>query len=279
MEGKDTGDTTQTTEQAIKRLETENFFEVESFPQAEDFRKLAQIGNNKKLECGMQLILGRNESQRTIYKVGTKQNIQAPNGYHGSWKVFFHTHPEVPNIRSDRSVTAMTPSYLSHQYDQFMVGDIYGSESDMASGQYLNIVNSVGVSFMVGQEKHSHTAEITKKMRKKAGVADETSRPLLFVRSGLYEGEIVDEWTKENKLKDYLGDESHLVFSVRVPFTDSDYNMVFVAHEKLAELGITPEEMCFRNGVDTLVEKLNIDISHRNNINNAQATYVKQASI
>ena len=262
----------------IDRLNKENAFSIDGSPGFEEFKQLSVLCNEKNFEYGMQFNLLGDGSVKTILNTGGKDNISNPGNFYRGLKVFFHAHPEV-EARSDKSVIAMAPSYVHNFHNQFLIGDIDGSTRDMYAGKYLNIINSEGVTFMIGREKHSELAEKTNRIRKKFSVENETSRPFLFIKSGKYEGEVVDEWTPEAQTTDHLGENDYLLFTVRVPYEKEDYDMLFVTHKKLQELNVTPDEICFKSGVNKIVDALDVKTPHSENLVTAMHSYCRDASI
>lgn len=249
----------------VERLEKGESFIQEGFPTFEDFKDIVDLSNKRHLEYGIQLNHSRKHPKSTVYSSGKETSIVAPPGYNDAGKIFFHTH-WVSDDRSPKSVISMTPSYIPKHFEQFLVADYGNNVSGLANGGYLNVISPEGVTFMIGVEKHTKTATITADIRKKAGVANETSAPLIIMKSGKYEGEIIDEFSPEAKTTDHLGESDHLAFTVRIPSMGYDYNMLFVGHDYLAKSEVTPEQVCFGTGINKIVDDLGIDIPHQPNL-------------
>lgn len=264
-----------------ERLESGENFSVDRFATPEEFKAIALLSDKKHKEYGIQLNRVRDGSEKAVFSNGSDNSMRIvpPDGFSNAEKVFFHSHPKDDESRNEKSVLAMSPSFYAKLYDQYMKGDFGKNFMQESVGGLVNVINSQGVTFLVGQEEHSREAILTAKMRKKHGVENETSAPIIFIKSGEHDGLLIDDFSEEPAKSDHLGDDSHLAFTVRLPNLDRDFNMLFVTYEKLSEMGITPGEMCYGNGVTTVVEKLGVNIAHSKNVYAALRDIVKPATI
>ncbi len=257
-----------------ERLNKGESFIEDGFTGFDVYKSVASLSDKNQREYGIQLNCFPDDKEKTIYKVGEPRRIKAPDGYSGASRVFFHTHPDMAD-RAPNSILNMTPSYSPKSYDQYFKGDFGNNDWDRVSGGYLNIVNSLGITFLIGQEKHSHSARVVAQARKKIDVAtaNETNSPILFIKSGQNEGKIIDCWTPEVWKENHLGNEDHLAFTVRLTDLRGDYNLLFVTHSKLEKLGITPREISFGNGINAIVNEMEINLTHAPNVYNALVDY------
>jgi hypothetical protein len=257
----------------------EQSFVVEQFPPFSIFEEVALLSNRCKRECGIQLNLKDSQPKAaTFYSIGNELDIRAPEGLYDSIKVFFHTH-WVKEDRLPESVISMTPSFIPGRFNQFLIGD-YGNNTDgRIGGGYLNTINPLGVTFITSLEKHTRIAKITSKFRAKSGTADLVSAPIIIIKSGASEGELIDAFTDDVKMTDHLGKSNELAFTVRVPDNNFDYNMLFVRHNYLQESKITPEDICFRDGLNRLITSLGSNIPHQMNVFYAMLRPLKWATI
>lgn len=262
-----------------QRLSEGKNFDVDGFPSFDTFRELADLSNQNGREYGIQTNLMQDQAGKTIYVAGKEKNIKAPRGFHQAAKIFFHSHPEMSELRSPRSVLSMTPSFAPEKYFQILRGDYGESGFESQVGGYLNIISSLGVTFLIAQQRHSEVAAHTAEMRQKLGVADKTSAPLIFIKSGICNGEVIDDFREKFLKGNHLGSDKYLAFNVRVPGLSADYSMLFVTFEELEKSKVTPAEICYGAGLDALAQHLGINIYHRRNLYQALHSQAVGATI
>ncbi len=258
--------------QVVERLNKGESFIEEGFTSFDVYKSIAGLSDKNQREYGVQLNYFPDGKGKTIYRIGEPKGIEAPDGFSNARRVFFHTHPNLGD-RDPKSILNMTPSYSYKSYDQYYKGDFGNNDWAIASGSFLNNITSLGITFLIGQEKHTHATSIVAKAREKLGVANETSSPLLIFKSGQNKDRIIDYWSPEVFKENHLGNDDHLSFTVRLPDLRGDYNLLFVTHAKLDKLELTPKEICFGEGVNTLVSKLSVNLTHAANVANAIAGY------
>lgn len=266
----------------IGRLRDEVLVKESREPSWDHFVELGSLSKQVQWEHGIQLNLLQDGTVNTLFKKAERQFLIIPpsDEYPISIpKVFFHSHPEKGDA-VDGSVVSIRPSFKSGKFIQKR-GDFAKSREASVAGGLLNIVNNTGVCFCIGSESHTKINKKIALLRHGMETADSIAKPVVIIKSGDYAGKLIDDdHSPSEKAISHLGTAGNLLFTVRVPFLGEDFNMLFVRHEMLKQVKISPKELCFGSGVNNLVTKLGFSTTtHANNLKDALKGPINSSNI
>ncbi len=262
-----------------KLTESNKEFRSNTLPSIDDLHTMALMTQDKGLELGVSLYTAsKGEINGSEFNVGTERSIYEPTPPRElrgkiSSGVFIHCHP----ISEDERVPDGKSLHILPSGTQPFEGDFEASYMSRVVAGYLNVASEYGLTMMVGIEGIAREDDITRKMREKLGRSDLARERTWKVLSGEQGGVAM----VGDEFKVAVDDKFSINEDVVLLSNTQELGVRYFLHiswDKLKELEKSYgslENLCFGDGLESLLQELNIEVQHEKNLGSAAVQVYK----